>query len=140
MKIYVIGDLHGCYDEFQRLLSKMEPNLQKDRLILLGDYLFVHAGVRPGVALEKQSEGDMLWIREEFYKYPNTLGKTVVFGHTPTVYLTQESRPVRLHNNIALDTGCVYDGWLSALEISEGTVTRIYQVQGNRSFAYPMAI
>lgn len=226
MKTYVMGDLHGCCDEFERLLSKMKPNLQNDRLILLGDYLdrgrksyeliqallrmqadygsekvvllrgnheqmaldyfskrdssylynggqatirsfhshndplenylkvfqqmpvyiedehylYVHAGVRPGVALEEQSEGDMLWIREEFYEYPNTLGKTVIFGHTPTIYLAQVSRPVRLHNNIALDTGCVYDGWLSALEISEGTVMRIYQVQGNRSIAYPMAI
>ena len=39
MKTYVIGDTHGCLDEFERLLAKIKPNLDEDRLIMLGDYI-----------------------------------------------------------------------------------------------------
>lgn len=47
------------------------------------EFLFVHAGFRPGYYLEGQSEGDMLWIRGEFYAARHNFGKPVVFGHTP---------------------------------------------------------
>ncbi len=39
MKTYVIGDTHGCFDEFEKLLNKVNPNLKEDRLIMLGDYI-----------------------------------------------------------------------------------------------------
>ncbi|MBC7104770.1 MAG: serine/threonine protein phosphatase, partial [Firmicutes bacterium] len=52
-----------------------------------GPYVFVHAGLRPGRALAEQSPYDLLWIREEFYTFPTGLAdRTVVFGHTPTVF------------------------------------------------------
>lgn len=72
-------------------------------------YLFVHAGIRPGVPLEAQSTEDMLWIRREFYLYPGRFDPPVVFGHTPLrEVLIQEDR-------IGIDTGCVFGGKLTCL-------------------------
>jgi serine/threonine protein phosphatase 1 len=65
----------------------------------LGDYFFVHAGVRPGVALSNQRAEDLLWIREEFLRYEGSFGKFVVHGHTPV------SEPDIRNNRINLDTG-----------------------------------
>ena len=86
-----------------------------------GDYLFVHAGIRPGRPLELQSEEDLVWIREEFTREPHDLGCTVVFGHTPYREVL-----VRLPYRIGLDTGVVYRNKLSCLEVTEGI---IHQVQ-----------
>ncbi len=63
-----------------------------------GSYFFVHAGVRPGVALDMQKEEDLLWIREDFLNYPHDFGAVVVHGHTPM------ARPEDLHNRIGIDT------------------------------------
>lgn len=75
-------------------------------------FLFVHAGIRPGVALAQQEEEDLLWIREEFFVQPHALPYTVVFGHTPT----REAR-VELPYRIGLDTGLVYGNKLSCLDV-----------------------
>jgi serine/threonine protein phosphatase 1 len=81
-----------------------------------GDYLFVHAGIRPGIALEEQSADDMLMIRDEFIYGGDisALGKTVVFGHT--IFNTPFIGPQR----IGIDTGAYYSGKLTAL-VLEGT-------------------
>lgn len=50
----------------------------------VGDFLFVHAGVRPGVPIADQTERDLLWIRGEFLNSDSAFGKMVVHGHTPT--------------------------------------------------------
>ncbi len=58
--------------------------IRRCRLIYeIGDYLFVHAGIRPGVKLEGQSRDDLLWIRGDFTTYTGSLPKHVVHGHTP---------------------------------------------------------
>lgn len=75
-------------------------------------FLFVHAGIRPGIALAQQEEEDLLWIREEFFAQPHALPYTVVFGHTPT----REAR-VELPYRIGLDTGLVYGNKLSCLDV-----------------------
>jgi serine/threonine protein phosphatase 1 len=75
---------------------------------LQGGYLFVHAGIRPGVALEAQSEADMLWIRETFLDFDGELPAVVVHGHTP-----QSPEPVVKANRIGLDTGAVMGGPLT---------------------------
>ena len=80
-----------------------------------GDYLFVHAGVLPGVPLDAQHEDDLLWIREEFLNYPGAFGKIVVHGHTPC------TRPDKRANRIGIDTGVVFTGRLTALKLRGGS-------------------
>jgi serine/threonine protein phosphatase 1 len=72
-----------------------------------GGYVFVHAGLRPGVVLEAQSRHDMMWIREPFLSYEGALPGVVVHGHTP------ESTPIIRANRIGVDTGAVLGGALS---------------------------
>ena len=83
-------------------------------MIQLGDYLFVHAGIRPGVPLAEQRAGDLRWIREPFVTTPEDLGFTVVYGHT--IYDQVELAPSR----IGIDTGAYASGRLTALGL-EGT-------------------
>ena len=52
-------------------------------MVEVGDYAFVHAGVRPGVPLARQAEKDLLWIRGEFLQASGPFGKVLVHGHTP---------------------------------------------------------
>lgn len=79
-----------------------------------GDYLFVHAGVRPGVPLDAQNETDLIWIRDEFLDAAEPFGKVVVHGHTP------EQTPVVRPNRIGIDTGAVFSGRLTALRLQDG--------------------
>jgi len=74
-----------------------------------GDYLFVHAGVRPGVPLDRQRSEDLLWIRDEFLDSDQDFGKIVVHGHS--ISLDPEFRP----NRIGIDTGAYRSGQLTCL-------------------------
>ena len=89
--------------------------------VSLGDYLFVHAGVRPGVPIEKQNEQDLLWIRDEFLASSEWLGKVIVHGHTPL------PAPVRTSNRISIDTGAYATGVLTSA-VLEGAGCRFLQV------------
>jgi len=80
----------------------------------LGDYLFVHAGVRPGVPLHAQDDMDLLWIRDAFLDETEPFGKVVVHGHTPV------SEPDVRSNRIGIDTGAVFSGRLTALRLKNG--------------------
>lgn len=80
-----------------------------ESMIRLGDYLFVHAGVRPGVAFEAQEQSDLFWIRDEFLSHRDSFGATVVHGHSIT-----EEIDVR-HNRIGIDTGAFASGRLTAI-------------------------
>jgi serine/threonine protein phosphatase 1 len=82
--------------------------------VRLGDYLFVHAGIRPGVALEDQRPSDLRWIRETFLSHAGSFGPVVVHGHT--IYAETEVRA----NRIGIDTGAYASGRLTALGL-EGT-------------------
>lgn len=77
--------------------------------VALGDYLFVHAGIRPGVPLEDQRQSDLRWIREPFLDHPETFGPMVIHGHTIT-----EQAEIR-SNRIGIDTGAYRSGRLTAL-------------------------
>jgi serine/threonine protein phosphatase 1 len=88
----------------------------------LGGYVFVHAGLRPGVAMEAQTRQDMLWIREPFLSSDADLGAVVVHGHTP-----EESLPVVRVNRIGMDTGAVLGGMLSCV-VLEGETMGFLQV------------
>lgn len=79
--------------------------------VTVGDYLFVHAGVRPGVALDAQDPRDLIWIRYDFLESDAAFGKVVVHGHTPAD--TPQLRP----NRIGVDTGVYYSGTLTAVRL-----------------------
>jgi serine/threonine protein phosphatase 1 len=83
-----------------------------------GDYVFVHAGVRPGRPLERQSRQDLLWIRDEFLRVSGALpGKVVVHGHTIC------DAPQDLGHRIDIDTGAFASGMLTCL-VLRGTSRR----------------
>lgn len=212
-KTFVIGDVHGCSSELDFLLCSIKPNLKKDRLVMLGDYIdrgpdscgtvhrlmrlqkvfgkehvvllrgnheqmaidyyrngsssflwnggtetlksfarnnedleeyidffeelplyfedehfiYVHGGIRPGAALSEQTESDLLWLREEFIFSPERIFKPVIFGHTPTRWINGTWEPFISEDRIGVDTGCVYGGCLSAIELQEGKVVSIYK-------------
>ncbi len=77
------------------------------------DYIFVHAGLRPGVPLAQQEEEDLLWIRGEFIASTEDLGRKVIFGHTPF------QRPLVMPNKIGIDTGAVYGNLLTCLKLPQ---------------------
>ena len=74
-----------------------------------GDYLFVHAGVRPGVPLDHQDPFDLVWIREPFLSFDGDLPQVVVHGHTPA------AAPVIRPHRIGIDTGACFGGELTCL-------------------------
>lgn len=85
-----------------------------ERFHVEGDYVFVHAGVRPGVALERQTDEDLMWIREEFLDSRDDFDHVVVHGHTIR-YDPDEQR-----NRIGVDTGAFLTGRLTCL-VLDGT-------------------
>lgn len=80
----------------------------------IGDYLFVHAGIRPNVALDQQSARDLRWIRSDFLNSAVDHNRLVVHGHSIVPEIDVH------HNRICVDTGCYRTGRLSAL-VLEGT-------------------
>jgi serine/threonine protein phosphatase 1 len=82
-----------------------------------GDYFFVHAGVRPGIALQQQSQQDLLGIREDFLWHEANYGKVIVHGHTPAK--EPEVRP----NRINIDTGAYATGRLTCLVLEDDQVS-----------------
>jgi serine/threonine protein phosphatase 1 len=76
-----------------------------------GDYLFVHAGIRPGVSIEEQLQGDLRWIREPFLLDDSDHGCVVVHGHTISDDVEERA------NRIGIDTGAYRTGVLTALAI-----------------------
>jgi len=205
--LYAIGDIHGSLESLERLMEKINPDLERDRLLFVGDYIdrgrsskgvvdyilrlknlappgqviclkgnheamfldflqgrekefflfngglatledywgdnwvdaenlalppdhrqffqdlqlfyetpeyiFVHGGLKPGVALMDQQEQDLLWIRGEFITSQVDFGRRVIFGHTPF------RQPLLMPNKIGIDTGAVYGNFLTALKLPE---------------------
>jgi serine/threonine protein phosphatase 1 len=93
--------------EHQAFLRGLELNCR------YGGYFFVHAGIRPGVPLDKQEKQDMLWIREPFLSWKLSHDVVVVHGHTP------RHEPVVRLNHIGIDTGAVMGGVLTCLVLEE---------------------
>ncbi len=79
-----------------------------------GSFLCVHAGISPRKSLAAQTQIDMLWIRNEFISSSHELPYTVVFGHTP-----QREVLFDLPGKIGIDTGIVYGGKLTCIELEE---------------------
>jgi serine/threonine protein phosphatase 1 len=98
-------------DSHRRFLGHLKSSFE------CGDFFFVHAGVRPGIALNKQRDEDLLWIRQDFLLCEDDFGKTIVHGHTPV--LDPDIRP----NRINIDTGAYATGRLTCL-VLEGESLR----------------
>ncbi len=74
-----------------------------------GDFFFVHAGVKPGIALDRQEEEDLVWIRDDFLLHEGNYEKMVIHGHSPVV------EPEVRANRINIDTGAYATGKLTCL-------------------------
>jgi serine/threonine protein phosphatase 1 len=93
--------------EHQIFLRELEISFR------FGAYMFVHAGVRPGVKLDQQEKQDMLWIREPFLSWKHSHDAVVVHGHTP------RHDPVVRLNRIGIDTGAVMGGALTCVVLED---------------------
>ena len=122
-------------DALQKVLEFIKQRPLYHRLFANGkEYIFCHAGLKPGVPLEEQVEDDLLWIREEFYTdYHGTA--EVIVGHTPTPYFDisndyllhnkpNEYYPLFLKNHITIiDTGSFLPkGRISCIDVLSGQV------------------
>lgn len=81
--------------------------------VVVGRYFLCHAGVRPGIPLERQRDDDLLWIRDEFLHSTADFGKIVVHGHTPV------AEPEVLPNRINIDTGAFMTGRLTCVVLEK---------------------
>jgi serine/threonine protein phosphatase 1 len=107
----VLPQLPAAHVEFLRNLRSF---------YLAEPFLCVHAGVHPLKSLDKQSESEMLWIRQEFITNPHRLPYTIIFGHTP-----QKEVFFDLPYKVGIDTGLVYGNKLSCIELREKTLFQI---------------
>ena len=77
----------------------------------IGPYGFVHAGVKPGVPYEQQTDEDRMWIRDEFLNAKDKEDLFIVHGHTPV------NAPYSDHRRVNVDTGAYFTGRLTAVKI-----------------------
>lgn len=115
--------------EVARDLDRVLPQEHRDFLTSLqlffvcGDFLFVHAGVRPLVPIERQAADDFLWIRNEFLLWEREFEKIVVHGHTPV------HEPDIRFNRINIDTGAFATGRLTCMVIEGTTISALEDVR-----------
>jgi len=109
-------------------LTRAVPRSHRDFLgalrfsVVLGDFFFCHAGIRPGIPLDAQDRQDLIWIRGDFHRYRELHPKVVVHGHTPV------PEPEVLPNRVNVDTGAYYSSRLTALVI-DGAKKRVLTVE-----------
>ena len=116
-------------EDLRRRLADRLPASQRaflDGLKLMhveGDYVFVHAGILPGLPLDQQAEAELLWIREEFLDWTGRHDKVVVHGHSIS------RRPEIKANRIGIDTGAFATGVLTCLALA-GDRQELIQTRG----------
>jgi serine/threonine protein phosphatase 1 len=116
----------GGFSAAARSLDRVLPDADRrffESLEVLhqeGDYVFVHAGIRPGVPLEHQDPTDLVWIRSEFLNSRDDHGVCVVHGHSPRPW------PEVRANRLGVDTGAYQSGVLTCV-VLEGTGRRFLQ-------------
>lgn len=113
-------------EELQDAMRDLVPQVDRDflqgfeEMIVAGDYVFVHAGIDPKLALDEQKRSDLLWIRERFLRHDEPLDYMVVHGHTISDDVAEGA------HRIGIDTGAFRSGVLTAL-VLEGTSRRTIQ-------------
>lgn len=90
---------------------------------ICGDFLFVHAGLRPLVSIREQKEDDLLWIRDDFLLWDREFEKIVVHGHTPVL------EPDIRFNRINIDTGAFATGRLTCMMIEGAEIMPLIDVR-----------
>jgi serine/threonine protein phosphatase 1 len=94
------------------------------------DFIAVHAGLNPEIKfIDEQKKYDMIWIREDFYKYPKKWEKTIIFGHTPTPYIHNSDSVYidEARNIIGLDTNAMSESYpLSCLRWPDRKIYQAY--------------
>lgn len=129
----VMRDENGSRVDVKELSLELKKAIPEDHMkfykslslsYVEGDYIFVHAGLKPGVPIEKQTKEDMTTIRDEFIFSRKSFEKTVVFGHT--IF----TDPFFKNNRIGVDTGAYASGKLSAV-VLEGESVRFLDVTKN---------
>jgi len=83
-------------------------------------YIFVHAGASPLIPMKNHDTDCLLWARDEFILDESTWPKKVIFGHTP------HKKPLLMDNKIGIDTGAVFNGKLTCIELPS---EKIYQTR-----------
>lgn len=117
-------------DEIQAMMAQAVPQADRDfmagfeDMIVLGDYVFVHAGIDPQVPIHEQRPSDLRWIREPFLSYSEPYDHVVVHGHT----ISEE--PELRGNRIGIDTGAYMSHRLTAL-VLEGTTRSLIEVKAS---------
>lgn len=111
------GDWRDSQAEFREKIPADHLSFFRDLKlnVTFGDYLFVHAGLRPGIPISSQSPHDMMWIRDDFLNSRADFGPIVVHGHTP------KPKPDVQSNRIGIDTGAYMTRILTALVLEGGT-------------------
>jgi serine/threonine protein phosphatase 1 len=105
------------FEDLPALLQSAVPATHRsflnsmEEMVVIGDYVFVHAGIRPNVPLAEQRSEDLRWIRERFlnHKFPHE--KFVIHGHTITAEVDEQP------NRIGIDTGAYSSGKLTAVAL-----------------------
>jgi len=118
LESYGISRAEADYGTFRDLAKLLGERIPKDHvkflaagreMVTIGDYAFVHAGVRPGIPLDQQKAGDLRWIREPFLSTGRNDGHMVVHGHTPRPEFEER------FDRIGIDTGAYNSGVLTAV-------------------------
>nr|WP_067956205.1 MULTISPECIES: metallophosphoesterase family protein [Aminobacter] len=113
-----LGELYGGGN---RLDDHIRETIPPEHIAFMRDlpimayserFVFVHAGIRPGVPLLDQEDDDLLYIREEFFEASRRLDRWVVHGHTPVDHPRIDGR------RLDIDTGAFKTGRLTAVRIS----------------------
>lgn len=116
-----IADAYGL-ERIRDLLEESVPSTHLAFLrslqlhTIVGDYLFVHAGIRPGLPLDQQRPADFMWIRDRFLASQDDFGMRVVHGHSIT------AKPEVRANRIGIDTGAFFSNRLTCAVLEDHDV------------------